>query len=97
MILEFAGKFDMGWDEYRKRTFDRQKQLGVIPQDTIRTPRPASLPAGSGRVEKTTPYKYWLSENQDIGTDTGTAVSGDYRAPFNFEGTLEEVVVNLKK
>lgn len=39
LIEEFAGKFDMGWDEYRKQTFERQKQLGVIPQGTILTPR----------------------------------------------------------
>ncbi|WP_238125007.1 hypothetical protein [Xanthobacter sp. NM-25] len=52
---------------------------------------------GSGRVEKTTPYKFSLSENQDIGTDTGTPVTSDYRAPFTFEGRLEEVVVDLKK
>lgn len=52
---------------------------------------------GSGRVEKTTPYKFSLSENQDIGTDTGTPVTYDYRAPFAFEGTLKEVVVDLKK
>ena len=25
------GRFDMGWDEYRKVVFDRQKKLGVIP------------------------------------------------------------------
>lgn len=53
--------------------------------------------AGSGRVEKTTPYKFSLSENQDIGTDTGTPVTYDYRAPFTFEGTLKEVIVDLKK
>jgi arylsulfatase len=51
---------------------------------------------GNGRVEKTTPYKYSLSENQDIGTDTGTPVSYDYQTPFNFEGKLEEVVVEIK-
>lgn len=44
-IAKFKGKFDMGWDEYRKQTFERQKQLGVIPQDAELTPRPASLPA----------------------------------------------------
>lgn len=53
--------------------------------------------AGSGRVEKTTPYKFSLSENQDIGTDTGTPVTYDYRAPFTFEGMLKEVIVDLKK
>lgn len=52
---------------------------------------------GSGRVERTTPFKFSLSENQDIGTDTGTAVTTDYRAPFNFQGRLEEVAVDLKK
>lgn len=51
---------------------------------------------GSGRVDRTTPYKFSLSENQDIGTDTGTPVTTDYRAPFNFEGTLKEVVIDLK-
>lgn len=51
---------------------------------------------GNGRVEKTTPYKYSLSENQDIGTDTGTPVTYDYRTPFDFEGRLEEVVVEIK-
>ncbi|MCS0503531.1 arylsulfatase [Ancylobacter mangrovi] len=51
---------------------------------------------GSGQVARTTPYKFSLSENQDIGADTGTAVSPDYRAPFDFQGTLEEVVVELK-
>lgn len=52
---------------------------------------------GNGRIERTTPYKYSLSENQDIGTDTGTPVTPDYQAPFNFECTLDEVVVDLKQ
>lgn len=53
--------------------------------------------AGSGEIKQTTPFKYSLSENQDIGTDTGTVVTSDYKAPFNFEGSLEQVVVDLKK
>jgi arylsulfatase len=44
-IAPFKGKFDMGWDEYRRRIFERQKQLGVIPPDTELTPRPAEIPA----------------------------------------------------
>ncbi len=43
-IDQFKGKFDMGWDDYRKLVFARQKNLGVIPADTILTPRPAELP-----------------------------------------------------
>jgi arylsulfatase A-like enzyme len=51
---------------------------------------------GSGKIAKTSPFKYSLSENQDIGSDTGTPVTYDYKPPFNFEGTLGEVVVELK-
>lgn len=51
---------------------------------------------GTGTVERTTPMKYSLSENQDIGTDTGTPVTYDYRAPFDFEGELGQVVVALE-
>jgi len=47
-IDKFKGKFDMGWDEYRKQTFERQKQLGVIPADTKLTPRPEGMPAWDG-------------------------------------------------
>ncbi|GIQ73952.1 arylsulfatase [Bradyrhizobium sp. RD5-C2] len=52
---------------------------------------------GSGKVDQTTPFKYSLSENQDIGEDTGTAVVRDYQEPFPFEGKIDEVVVDLEK
>ena len=41
----YRGKFDAGWDVLREETFERQKQLGVIPPDTELTPRPDALPA----------------------------------------------------
>lgn len=50
---------------------------------------------GTGKVDQTVPMKFSLSENQDIGTDTGTPVTYDYSEPFDFEGTLSEVVVVL--
>ncbi|WP_226633702.1 arylsulfatase [Novosphingobium profundi] len=49
----------------------------------------------TGPVARTTPFKYSLSENQDIGTDTGTPVTYDYTGPFTFEGVLKDVTVNL--
>ena len=30
---KYKGKFDDGWDAYREKTFARQKELGIIPQD----------------------------------------------------------------
>jgi arylsulfatase A-like enzyme/uncharacterized membrane protein len=41
----FKGKFDQGWDKYREETFERQKKLGIIPQDAVLTPRPDAFPA----------------------------------------------------
>ena len=42
---KYKGKFDDGWDAQRERTFARQKELGVIPQDAELTARPAEIPA----------------------------------------------------
>jgi len=42
---KYKGKFDMGWDELRAQTFERQKKLGVIPANTKLTPRADAFPA----------------------------------------------------
>ncbi len=37
---KYKGKFDMGWDRYREETLARQKQLGIVPQNTRLAPKP---------------------------------------------------------
>jgi arylsulfatase A-like enzyme len=32
---QYKGKFDKGWDAYRKEVFDKQKKLGVIPANAL--------------------------------------------------------------
>ena len=44
-IDRFKGKFDMGWDRYREIVLDQQKKLGVVPENTKLTPRPAEIPS----------------------------------------------------
>jgi len=44
-IERFRGQFDQGWDRLREASFARQQELGVIPPNTILTPRPTDLPA----------------------------------------------------
>ena len=29
----YKGKFDDGWDKYREKVFQRQKELGIVPKD----------------------------------------------------------------
>jgi arylsulfatase len=42
---KYKGKFDQGWDKLREETFERQKELGIIPADTELTARPDIFPA----------------------------------------------------
>jgi arylsulfatase len=42
---KYRGRFDDGWDELRQETFERQKELGIIPASTELTPRPGLFPA----------------------------------------------------
>jgi arylsulfatase A-like enzyme len=42
---KYKGKFDMGWDELRVQTYERQKKLGIIPPDAQLTPRAKEFPA----------------------------------------------------
>ncbi len=44
-IDRFKGQFDDGWDAYREKTIERQKKLGVVPQDAQLTKRPDALPS----------------------------------------------------
>lgn len=44
-IERYRGRFDQGWDAMREQIFQRQKALGVIPENTQLTPRPAEIPA----------------------------------------------------
>ena len=42
-INKYKGKFDDGWDKLRQQTLDRQKQLGLIPQNVKLAPKPADI------------------------------------------------------
>lgn len=43
-IEKYKGKFDAGWDEYRKQTLARQIEEGVVPPGTKLAPKPADIP-----------------------------------------------------
>lgn len=43
--MKFRGQFDHGWDKVREETLARQKQLAIVPPDTVLTSRPKEIPA----------------------------------------------------
>lgn len=49
-----------------------------------------------GRLERTIPVQFSLGEGLDIGRDVGSAVDFSYKLPFEFEGAIEQVTVDLK-
>lgn len=44
-IEKYRGRFDAGWEKLRAETFERQRELGIVPQSTHLTPRPDWVPA----------------------------------------------------
>jgi len=50
---------------------------------------------GSGRVGKTVPFRYGV-EPFDIGRDTVSPVSKDYKVPYVFQGRIEQVTIEVR-
>ncbi len=55
-IEKYKGKFDHGWDKQREITLEKQKALGVVPQDCVLSERSQEIPAWDSlnENEKTT-------------------------------------------
>ena len=44
-IAKYKGRFAKGWDRWRHQTFARQLEMGIVPEDTVLSPRPAWVPS----------------------------------------------------
>lgn len=42
-IDKYKGKFAQGWDKVREETLERQKKLGIVPENTDLAPKPADI------------------------------------------------------
>jgi arylsulfatase A-like enzyme len=40
---KYKGKFDQGWDKMREMTLERQKKLGLVPQNAKLAPKPTDI------------------------------------------------------
>lgn len=61
-IKKYAGKFDEGWDAYRKAIFDNQKESGWIPEDAEFTPRPETMRAWNSLSDREKKFQARLME-----------------------------------
>ncbi|WP_027368993.1 arylsulfatase [Desulfocurvibacter africanus] len=51
-IDKYKGRFDMGWDEYRKAVFERQKALGLLPTGAELSDHDPDVPAWDSLPEE---------------------------------------------
>ena len=51
-IAKYKGKFDDGWNKLREETLARQKEMGIIPQNTKLTPMPKDIKDWEKLTEK---------------------------------------------
>ena len=49
-----------------------------------------------GRIDRTMGFRISLDETFDVGADAGEPVSEDYEVPFDFQGALTKIVVELQ-
>lgn len=49
----------------------------------------------SEKFPRTIAFRMSLDETLDIGEDTGTPVSEDYKVPFKFTGEIDKVTINI--
>lgn len=59
-------------------------------------PMTREAPSDAPNIEKTVPFRFSLDETLDVGEDTGSPVSKDYKVPFKFNNTLKKGVIDLK-
>jgi hypothetical protein len=50
---------------------------------------------GEAEIPQTVRFIYELDETFDIGRDTGTPVTNEYKAGAAFTGTIKKVVIDL--
>src|SRR5579862_8998649 len=90
---KYKGKFDDGWDKYRERVFERQKQMGWIPKDTQLTPRPATLASWDSIPEDEKPFQRRLMEVYAGFTEHADYNAGRVIDEIEQEGKLNNTLV----
>ena len=54
--------FDQGWDVLREEIYERQLAMGVIPKETVNTPRPEQIPSWEEYPDRYKPVASRLME-----------------------------------
>ncbi len=90
---KYKGKFDDGWDAYRERVFENQKELGWIPADAVLTPRPSTMASWDSIPESQRPFQSRLMEVFAGFTEHVDAQVGRVVDEIDAQGELDNTIV----
>lgn len=90
---KYSGKFDDGWDAYRKRVFANQKKLGWIPASSELTERAESMAAWDSIPENERPFQRRLMEIFAGFTEHADAQIGRVIDEVESQGRLDNTLV----
>lgn len=76
-------------------TFDFEYDGGGVGKGGRGTIAVDGKTVSSEKIPRTIGYRMSLDETLDIGKDTGTPVSEDYKVPFAFTGEIEKVTIKI--
>ncbi|MGB2630239.1 MAG: arylsulfatase [Candidatus Omnitrophota bacterium] len=76
-------------------TFDFKYDGGGLGKGGTGTLYVDKKKAAQGRIERTVPLRFSVTETFDVGRDTATPVNEDYKVPFKFTGKLKKIVVDI--
>jgi arylsulfatase A-like enzyme len=80
-IDKYKGKFDQGWDKVREETLERQKKLGLVPQNAQLAPRPADIKEWEGlSVDEKKLFAHQMETYAGFGEHTDYEIGRLYAA-----------------
>ncbi|MGA1245285.1 MAG: sulfatase-like hydrolase/transferase [Ilumatobacteraceae bacterium] len=89
----YRGRFDEGWEALREGTYRRQLELGVIPSDTVLTPRPSWVPEWSGlSADEQRLYARYMEVFAGMLTHTDAQI-GRILDEIDAQGRAEDTIV----
>lgn len=90
---KYKGKFDDGWDNYRRRVFENQKAAGWIPENTQLTPRAESMASWDSIPENERPFQRRLMEIFAGFTEHADAQAGRVIDEIQQQGKLDNTLI----
>ena len=90
-VDKYKGKYNIGWDSVRENRFEKQKNLGIIPKNTVLSARSPEIPAWKDETMK--PFQERRMETYSAMVDAMDQGVGKIIAALKEKGELENTII----